>query len=348
MRSRVDRQVHGALAAGLLATAVVLIGSARAREPGGAAARMLAVFTDVRPAPPEPPLGADEQCRSYSGFPPGWGTHDHAGMVHFDGGTYTPGTLRGYAEERPRGEVTVEPFWLDRTEVTNAQFGAFVAATGYVTTAERSGGGAVLRVPEREELGARPDALWRYVSGATWRHPEGPGSSAAPNAPVVQVTYEDALAYARWIGRRLPTEAEWEFAARAGLDDAALQRAPVDPGGRPTANFWQGDFPLEDRADDGFHGRAPVGCFPANAYGLYDLIGNVWEWTSDEYHDVQSSSCAALPPARAATAEVQGVIKGGSFLCAPSFCARYRATARHPQDRSMSTMHLGFRTTAPG
>ena len=242
-------------------------------------------------------------------------------------------------------------FWIDATEVTNAQFAAFVAATGYVTDAERQGGGAVFRPPVLSPDGSGDNTWWKFAPGADWRHPEGPQSTikGAENAPVVQVTRADALAYATWLGRTLPNEAQWEAAAKAGRDDASLERTPLDVKGKPTANFWQGSFPFENKADDGFVSRAPVGCFVANPYGLYDTIGNVWEWTRDAYtgpHQPHGHGNAA--PGRAthnasAGAEVS-VIKGGSYLCAANYCVRYRASARHPHESDLPASHVGFRT----
>ncbi|WP_394832282.1 formylglycine-generating enzyme family protein [Pendulispora rubella] len=278
----------------------------------------------------------------YSGLPPDWGASPTAGMVYVEGGEFVPGSMHGYADERPAGAVRVGGFFLDRTEVTNAQFAAFVVGTGYVTAAERRGGGAVFRQPTRAAIGEGPNPWWHDERGANWRHPDGPSSEVASrgNEPVVQLTLEDATAYAQWLGRRLPTEAEWELAARAGLTGEELDRAPTTREGRPGANFWQGEFPVENLAQDGYVGRAPVGCFPANGLGLYDMIGNVWEWTSDSYrgpHEPQEDA------PEHASVELR-VIKGGSYLCASNFCARHRATARHPQDAGLGAAHLGFRT----
>jgi formylglycine-generating enzyme required for sulfatase activity len=255
-------------------------------------------------------------------------------MVWIEGGTFTMGEAARYREEGPPRTVSVEGFWISTTEVTNAQFAEFVEATGYRTEAERDPpqlagappemlvpGSAVFRIPTPDN----PN-WWQWVPGADWRHPNGPGSSIAgrSNNPVVQVTYNDALAYARWAGASLPTEEQWEFAARAG--GAALPE-PLDADGKPQANYYQGAFPARDIGSDGYTSRAPVGCFAANAYGLHDMIGNVWEWTT--------SQPAAGQPAN--------VIKGGSFLCAANYCARYRAAARQFQERDLGTDHIGFR-----
>jgi formylglycine-generating enzyme required for sulfatase activity len=197
---------------------------------------------------------------------------------------------------------------------------------------------------------------WRYVPGADWRHPEGPGSSieGRQNHPVVDVAYEDALAYARWLGRELPTEAQWEFAARGGLNGATYSwgDAYYDPIVGWRANSWQGLFPLEDEADDGYHGTAPVGCFAPNGYGLFDMAGNVWEYARDWYVPGHPAGAATDPqgPDMMLAARYAGsagpsvVIKGGSYLCAPNFCARYRPAARQPQELGLGASHLGFRT----
>ncbi|HEY6877067.1 MAG TPA: SUMF1/EgtB/PvdO family nonheme iron enzyme, partial [Polyangiales bacterium] len=202
------------------------------------------------------------------------------------------------------------------------------------------GSAPVFRVPSRAELEARSFAWWSQVQGASWRHPSGPGSRAKPNRPVVQVTQEDAQAYARWLGRELPTELQWEYAAKAGRSDEGLHHEPRDARGRPTANFWQGDFPLQNAREDGFVEHAPVGCYEPNAFGLHDMLGNVWEWTSDVYTASHREADGCSPDGQGAGL----VIKGGSFLCAASYCARYRVAARHMQERDQPAMHLGFRT----
>lgn len=298
-----------------------------------------------------PVLGSPEHCAAYEGLPAGWGEHPQAGLIRIPAGRFRLGTEHGYAEEFPGDEVDVEAFWIDQTEVTNAQFASFVAATGYVTDAERQGEGAVFTIPSPEELAARAYSWWRFVPGASWRHPEGPASDIRERAqqPVVLVTQADAEAYASWLGRSLPTEAQWEYAAKAG-SGTTLDRPPIDADGRPTANFWQGVFPIVDNEEDGYHSRSPVGCFAPNAFGLYDTIGNAWEWTADLYrgdHQVHGSN-DPFAGVGAAVGAAQGaplaVIKGGSHLCAANFCGRYRVTARQPQEADLPASHLGFRT----
>jgi formylglycine-generating enzyme required for sulfatase activity len=255
-------------------------------------------------------------------------------MVWIEGGTFTMGEAAHYREEGPARTVKVEGFWMSETEVTNAQFAEFVGATGYRTEAERDPPQLVGAPPEMREPGSAvfriptPDNpnWWQWVPGADWRHPNGPGSSIAgrDNDPVVQVTYNDALAFARWAGVSLPTEEQWEFAARAGGD---AMHEPLDAEGKPQANYYQGAFPARDLGTDGYTSPAPVGCFKANGYGLYDMIGNVWEWTTSQPQEGQP----------------RNVIKGGSFLCAANYCARYRAAARQFQERDLGTDHIGFR-----
>ena len=281
-----------------------------------------------------------------------------AGMAWVPGGKFVAGDSV-YPEEAPGRPAQVAGFWMDRTEVSNDQFARFVAATGYVTVAERAPDtrrlagapaemlqpGAVVFVVPRKLQGP-PDPLqwWRYLPGAHWRQPGGPGThiEGRGSLPVVAVTLEDAQAYARWAGRQLPTEAQWEWAAR----EARAQAAPQHEQPRQ-ANTWQGRFPMEDAASDGFAGIAPVGCYAGNALGLHDLIGNVWEWTRDAWRPGhEDAPPPALQEARALAAGpvAQGVIKGGSFLCSPDWCMRYRAGARQPQDLDLATSHLGFRT----
>jgi formylglycine-generating enzyme required for sulfatase activity len=255
-----------------------------------------------------------------------------------EGGHLDRGPNRFEPEEQGGGIGDVAPFSIDVHEVTNLQYAAFVAATNYVTVAERPG-------PDGAPRGAavfdRSQARWRIDPQANWRHPDGASSSTARRDayPVVAVAYEDAQAYARWTHRRLPTENEWEFAARGPAPAPADRRAEAfDAHGAPRANTWQGVFPFQDTGEDGFTGLAPVGCFPANANGLYDMAGNVWEWTSDHFigGDGLDASRAADAPMR--------VIKGGSQLCAPNFCSRYRSGSRQPGDEGLGMSHIGFRT----
>ena len=302
-------------------------------------------------------LGDPVRCAAYAGLPPLWGHDAHAGMVRLPAGRFVFGSRRGYADERPADAPAekVAAFWIDQTEVTNRQFADFVAATGYVTEAEREGGAVVFHQPTAEELGARAYAWWSYVRGADWNHPGGPGSSRAglDNQPVTLVTEADALAYARWLGRDLPTEAEWEYAAKAGREDAALDEAPRDAAGRPTANYWQGAFPVLNTGADGHDGLAPVGCYAANGWKLYDMIGNAWEWTRDPYTGAHQGHANGDTASVAAASRLSKpgqamVIKGGSFLCSQDFCVRYRAAAREAQEGNLPATHIGFRTVRRG
>jgi formylglycine-generating enzyme required for sulfatase activity len=311
---------------------------------------------------------AEPLCSGYSGLPAAAPPNSEApaGMVFVPGGSFVMGSSNAYPEERPPRRAMVSAFWIDRHEVTNAQFAAFVAATGYRTVAERGlsardypdlppealvPGSMVFVAPEKGAR-IRNNDWWRYVPGADWRHPDGPDSSIAgkDNHPVVHVAYADAAAYAQWLGRSLPTEAEWEYAARGGLAGKDFAWGDEQtPEGVWMANSWQGFFPFDDDGADGHHGTAPVGCYPANGYGLHDAIGNVWEWATDRYRPGHSFPDGAADPqgpaaaARTAGGEVR-VIKGGSWLCAPNFCARYRPAARQPQEVDLGASHIGFRT----
>ncbi|MEQ1509437.1 MAG: formylglycine-generating enzyme family protein [Sphingopyxis sp.] len=241
-------------------------------------------------------------------------------------------------EEGPARQATVAGFWIAAHEVTNAELAAFVAATHYQTLAERDPPLLPNAPPEMRQPGSAvftaPDASnpawWRWIVGANWRHPRGSGNSITgkDRHPVVQIAYADALAYARWAGKDLPSEQQWESAARQGGADP---REPIDDAGNPTANYYQGAFPQRDLALDGYRGTAPVGCFPRSRIGTYDMIGNVWEWTRD----------ATRPGADS------NIIKGGSFLCASNYCARYRPAARQFQERGLGTDHIGFRLIDP-
>jgi len=303
-------------------------------------------------------------CAAYSGLPEG--TDVKAGMAFIPGGAFVMGSDRQQPEERSTHFVRVDGFWIDRHEVTNAQFARFVAATGYVTLAER-GPDPATHADLPEDLRAPGSALfvqpakaggdithwWQYVKGANWREPEGPGSTIAgrENHPVVHIAYEDAQAYARWLGRDLPTEAQWEFAARGGRDESSDLSGAFDADGTPIANTWQGIFPVYNSQADGYVGTAPVACFKPNGYDLYDMIGNVWEWTNDWYvpghapEPAQNPMGPNLLQVRLAPGIMPSkVIKGGSYLCAANFCGRYRSSARQPQEVDLSTGHVGFRT----
>lgn len=286
------------------------------------------------------------------------------------------GSNQHYPEEAPVHRVTVDGFWMDRCTVTNEQFARFVSETGYVTVAERPLNPADYPGADPEQLLAgslvfqQPDHpvdlrdftnWWSYVPGANWRHPEGPASSVEGREryPVVQVAYENVEAYARWVGKAVPSEAEWERAARGGLQGATYTWGDeLTVNGKFMANTWQGEFPWQNLCLDGFAGTAPVGAFQANDYGLYDMAGNVWEWTADWYtprhpDDAAQPCCIPLNPRGAAEAESfdpalpvpipRKVLKGGSYLCAPNYCLRYRPAARIAQMIDTATCHIGFR-----
>ena len=302
-------------------------------------------------------------CEPYAGVTTETGAH--AGMVQVAGGRFTMGSDEHYAEEALSREVQIDGFWIDRHDVTNAQFARFVAATGYVTLAER--GPDLARHPDLPAEMRMPGSVvfvfpegghagrWRYVAGASWRHPQGPGSSVEglANHPVVHVAHEDAAAYARWLGHDLPTEAQWEYAARAGLHaQPYVWGSEFTPHGKPMANTWQGQFPLFNTGDDGHLGTSPVGCYPANNHGLFDMAGNVWQWTSTWYrprHNGRPESNPTGPNELESYDPRQPgvpakVIKGGSHLCAPNYCMRYRPAARQAREPDSGTSHIGFRT----
>lgn len=288
------------------------------------------------------------------------------GEVWIPGSKYTMGDENAYPEEAPAHEVELDGFWIDAHEVTNKQFAKFVKETGYITLAERipepiegapaemlKPGSAVFSPPAH---GQPIKQWWKYVIGANWKHPAGKGSSikGKENYPVVHISFEDALAYAKWAGRELPTEAQYELAARSSLEKEtyAWGGREVVPKGVHKANTWQGMFPTVDTGDDGFKGISPVGCFDANAYKAYDLIGNVWEWTANWYAPGHNPSDNKNPkgPKQSDSYDAFNmnfpvrVLKGGSFLCAKDYCVRYRPAARHAQDTGMGTNHIGFRT----
>lgn len=301
------------------------------------------------------------------------------GMCWIDGGEFAMGSERFYPEEAPVRRVRVDGFWIDETPVTNAEFARFVAESGHVTLAEiapdpRDYPGML---PELAQPGslvfhktagpvdlADPSHWWRFLPGADWRHPLGPGSTidGLSDHPVVHVAYGDALAYAGWAGKALPSEAEWEFAARGGRDDGDYAwGGELAPGGRIMANYWHGLFPFANQMPDGWERTSPVRTFPANGYGLYDMIGNVWEWTGDWFalpsparKRFSGACCVPLNPRGARARDSydpampdiripRRVLKGGSHLCAENYCRRYRPAARHPQAIDSATSHIGFR-----
>jgi formylglycine-generating enzyme len=275
----------------------------------------------------------------------------HPGMVWVPGGAFTMGSDMAFPEEAPALPAKVDGFWMDQTEVTNAQFAEFVAATGYVTLAERGddvsapavAGSAVFR-PKSDVVVAVGSVVnwWQFVEGVSWRHPGGPDTSITERQhhPVVHVAYEDALAYAKWKGRSLPTEEQFEFAAQGS--------ARKNAAGQFTANTWQGTFPSLNTKADGYAGAAPVACYEPNRAGFHDLVGNVWEWTSSPYYERHDfADKAAHPqgfdPTQPDEREV-ATLKGGSYLCSPDYCMRYRPEARIGQSKGLGTSHIGFRT----
>ena len=296
-------------------------------------------------------------------------------MVWIPGGPFRMGSDRHYAEEAPSHKVAVDGFWMDRHTVTNAEYSRFVEATGHVTLAERPanaedypGAKPELLVPSSVMFQksshpvdlSNPYNWWVYTAGADWRHPRGPESSLDGlwDHPVVHVAFEDVEAFVNWKGKELPTEAEWEFAARGGLEGAEFVWGDeFAPGGQVVANTWQGEFPWQNQLADEFEWTAPVGSFPPNGYGLYEMAGNVWEWTTDWYqeHGRIEKACCTLENPRGGDRELsydpcapevkipRKVMKGGSYLCAPNYCMRYRPAARMPQPVDTSTCHLGFR-----
>jgi len=302
-------------------------------------------------------------------------------LVWIEGGSFTMGSDKHYPEEAPAHRASVDGFWVDRHPVTNEEFAFFVRDTGYVTLAERAPSAAdypdakpemlvpasVVFEPPKHVVDMRNHLnWWTYVPGADWRHPQGPRSSLSGKAqhPVVHVAYEDAAAYASWAGKDLPTEAEWEFAARGGLDGAEYAWGDeLEPDGRIMANTWHGEFPYQNLERHGFNRTSPVYAFPPNGYGLLDMIGNVWEWTSDWYaakHKAAGSCCEGAHNPHGGPREQsfdpnvpqmqipRKVMKGGSHLCAPNYCRRYRPAARMAQPIDTATSHLGFRCVVRG
>jgi formylglycine-generating enzyme len=306
----------------------------------------------------------------------------HPGMVLIPAGTFRMGSDKHYPEEAPVHRVTVDSFFIDHTPVTNRQFKEFVKATGHVTFAE-------LPPNPKDYPGALPHMLyagslvftrplhqvdlrnwaewWTFLKGADWRHPYGPKTNInnLDNHPVVHVSFADALAYARWAGKDLPTEAEWEYAARGGFDGAEYAWGDeFTPDGRHQANTWQGEFPRQNLAEDGYERTSPVTAFAPNGYGVHDMIGNVWEWTTDWYAlthtaDAPKTCCIPENPRGGTEADsydpclsnikiARKVIKGGSHLCAPNYCRRYRPAARHAEAVDTSTSHVGFRCVVRG
>jgi formylglycine-generating enzyme required for sulfatase activity len=303
--------------------------------------------------------------------------------IFIPGGTFRMGSDRHYPEEAPSHMASVDGFWIDRTPVTNRQFKEFVRATGHVTFAEVAPdpknypdalphmifAGSLVFAPPDHPVDLRDySQWWTLLKGANWRCPYGRKSNikSLDDHPVVHVAYSDALAYARWAGKDLPTEAEWEFAARGGLEGAEYAWGDeLVPGGVHQANIWQGHFPFENRREDGYERTSPVMTYPPNGYGVFDMIGNVWEWTSDWWaakHQADAKKACCIPqnprggleqdshdPSLPLSRIPRKVIKGGSHLCAPNYCRRYRPAARHAEPIDTSTSHLGFRcVTRPG
>jgi sulfatase modifying factor 1 len=360
----VMRKWGPSVAAGLIAAFAVCISPAPA---------------DTASRPPASATGSFAPTMANPAKPPGSAP---AGMVWIPGGEFSMGSTDSttnicgggepMVDARPIHRVDVDGFWMDRTDVTNEQFSKFVAATGYVTIAERKPratdfpgapasdlvpGSLVFQSPRRTVPLNDPSQWWKYVGGANWKHPRGPASDLKGHErdPVVQVAYEDAAAYAAWAGKRLPTEAEWEFAARGGLSGKLYAWGDVfRPGHQFMANTYQGHFPDHDTAEDGFAGISPVKSFPANDYGLYDMSGNVWQWCSDWYRADYFAQLAqegvarnphgpATPLDPADPDAKERVQKGGSFLCTDQYCSRYMVGTRGKGEISTGTDHLGFR-----
>jgi len=290
-------------------------------------------------------------------------------MIWIHGGSFLMGSDDpAFSDAQPVHEVKVNGFWMDEHEITNAEFARFIKATGYITVAERPLnpadypnvakenlviGSPVFAPPDKEVSLKDPGQWWRYVAGADWYHPLGPSSSVMnrPHDPVVQVCYEDAVAYAKWAGKRLPTEAEWEYAARGGKQHQNYYWGEeLKPSGKWIANIFQGSFPDKNSLEDGFEFLAPVKSFSPNAFGLYDMEGNVWEWCNDLYRpDYYQKSSTANPQGPSDSYDpdepnvVKRVVRGGSFLCSDQYCIRYRAGSRGKGEVKSASNNLGFR-----
>jgi len=365
------RRDRGLAIAGGLAAAIFL-------------AALMAIVLGRRSIAPRATVGGFQQTVAEP-QPPSQETPD--GMAWIPGGEFSMGCEDPRSQPfggpdpmrdaRPIHRVHVDGFWMDRTEVTNARFAEFVAATGYITVAERTPrpedfpgaplenlvpGALVFTPPEGPVSLTNHYVWWNYVPGADWRHPTGPDSSITghDDDPVVQVAHEDAVAFAAWAGKRLPTEAEWECASRGGLTGMLYPWGNAfRPGGKFMANTWQGRFPIEDTASDGYAAAAPVGRYPANAYGLHDMSGNVWEWCSDWYrHDTYATAHGIGKPERNPPGptesfdplephEKKRVLRGGSFLCTDQYCARYIVGTRGKGEPSSGCNHIGFRCVKP-
>jgi formylglycine-generating enzyme len=355
-------------------------GRLRRRTVMAAAVASVLVVTSCRAPAGDRPASADRAAQAAPANAP-------PGMQWIAGGEFTRGSDDPHAmsNERPTHRVRVDGFWVDRFLVTNADFAAFVAATSYVTTAERKpdwneiqkqsppgtprppddqlvAGSLVFTPPDRPVPLDNLSAWWRWVPGASWRHPNGPGSTIGGmgDRPVVHVSWDDANAYAKWASKRLPTEAEWEYAARGGLEGRRYTWGDDPrPGGRHMANTFQGRFPDQQVAEDGYLGPSPIGRFPPNGYGLFDMAGNVWQWTSDLYRADAYVSLAGQGlcdnprgPADSYDPEdpysVRRVIKGGSFLCHASYCESFRPSARRGTTADTGSSHVGFRLVRSG
>lgn len=318
---------------------------------------------------------------SENGIPERDAPASHEGMIWIEGGTFTRGATdgRGRKDELPAHTVKVDGFWIDETEVTNREFAEFVAATGYVTVAEKKpdweeikkqlppgtpkppdevlvAASLTFRSPDQSVPLNNASHWWEWTPEASWRQPQGPGSSieGKEDFPVVHVAWDDAVAYAKWAGKRLPTEAEWEFAARGGLEEKSFPWGddPVEKSGF-MANIWQGEFPVTDKGEDGFQGLAPVKSFEPNPHGLYDMAGNVWEWTNDwyreDYYSRLNDEVQVNPQGPKDSFDPQEptvpkkIVKGGSFLCNVSYCEGYRVSAKMKSSADTGLEHTGFR-----